>query len=61
MSPAIEHLRSFSVRVGTGAAESSSDESLRERSLHVSATAASQDRCERESSGERERAERNPG
>lgn len=60
MSPAIQHLRPFSLCVGTGAAESPSDESLRERPLHVSATPASQDRRERESSGERERAERNP-
>lgn len=61
MSPAIEHFRPLSVRVSASPAKSSPSEFLRERSLYVSTTAPSQDRCERESSGQRERAQRNPG
>jgi len=58
--PTVEHLRPLPVRVGAGAAESSADESLRERPLHIAAAAASQDWRECESGCQRERAPRNP-
>lgn len=61
MSTTVEHLRPFPMRVSASPAESSPDESLRERPLHVSATTTSQDRRERESGSQRERASRNPG
>lgn len=61
MSPAIEHLRPLLVRVSASPAESSPSEFLRERPLYVSTTATSQNRRERESSGQREGAQRDSG
>lgn len=61
MPPTVEHLRPLPLRVGAGAAESSADESLRERPVHVAAAAAGQDRRERESGGQRAGAPGNPG
>lgn len=61
MSPAVEHVRPFPLRVSTCTAKSPPDEPFRERPLYVATTTASEDRREREPDGQCQRAQRDLG